>query len=53
MDEVHSEQLEMTHVMIAVDDMSSTYAEAMTETNKPLWQPPIQHEIKAHEDNDT
>lgn len=53
MDDIHFEQLEMAHAMIAVDDMPSTYAEAMTESNKLLWQLPIQHEIKAHKDNNT
>jgi hypothetical protein len=53
MDDIHYEQLKMAHAMIAVLDMPSTYAEGMTESNKPLWQPPIQHEIKAHEDNNT
>jgi transposase InsO family protein len=53
MDDIHYEQLKMAHAMIAVLDMPSTYAEGMTESNKPLWQPPIRHEIKAHEDNNT
>jgi hypothetical protein len=53
MDNVQFEQLEIAHAIIAVDGMPSTYAEAITELNKPLWQPPIQHKIKAHEDNNT
>jgi hypothetical protein len=43
----------MAYAMIAIDDTLSTYAEAITESNKPLWQPPIQHEIKAYKDNNT
>jgi hypothetical protein len=36
MDNVYFEQLEIAHAIIAVDDMPSTYAEAITESNKPL-----------------
>jgi hypothetical protein len=43
----------MAYAVIAVDDMLSTYAEAITKSNKLLWQPLIQHKIKAHEDNGT
>ena len=35
------------------EDIPRTYAEAMSDTNAPLWRPPIAHEIRAHETNGT
>jgi hypothetical protein len=53
MDKVYPKELEMAYAIIAVDDMPSTYAKAIDKLNKPLWQPLIQHKIKAYEDNGT
>jgi hypothetical protein len=43
----------MAYAVIAVDDILSTYAKAITKPNKLLWQLPIQYKIKAYKDNNT